>query len=279
MLQSSMLKTLIVTRFIVLLGSIGIFFISSAVLADQNSISANNRLNTYYSWLNSPWSNDDTIYQTLRNKIDLNLAKSSAPMLVVQQYKAKYEKKTTDPQALFAYCYSVYKTTGSNKGANYIQSQINSGILYKTIAYSHVQIPHTYNYARLAFLETAFFRSPRLISVGKRLIKHSPGDNEVEMALATVLTFSTAPADRSLALKYQQDLATRFPKQPGPYQLLGLLYYRTAWLNHSQEDANKSVAAYQQALDLSPKNNESSSEYRDIIDFIKNLQVQWKQNK
>lgn len=239
---------------------------------------ANQRIETYDAWLNAPWTDNDTPYNDLRRAIDSALVNSSHPAVIVQQYEDQFRKSPTDPKALFAYGYASLKAADVPNGIGWAQSQLKLDDLYLPIAAARLRPPHTYNFVRLGFLAVADLNNPARISIGKRLLKHSPDDDEVEYYLARALNFSKVPADRNQAVSYQQDLARRFPNSPRPYRLLGLIYYRTAWLNHSQADADKSIAAYQRAFELSPKTQADRSENDAIIKFIQNLQAQWKQS-
>ena len=251
---------------------------SSAATPESTRLFVKKRIATFYSWLNAPWTGNDAPYQTLRDNIDIALAKASHPTEIVQTYENQFTKTPTDSKVLFAYAYSTYKVTELPNGISYSLSHLNFGGVYDSIASAKNYPPHTYNYARLAFLENASLKNSKLISIGKRLLKHSPNDDEVEYALATVLIFSEAPADHTLAVSYQQDLVRRFPNDQRPYRLLGLIHYRTAWLTHSQAEADKSIAAYQRAFELSPKDKTTQSEGEMTIKFIQNLKTQWKQN-
>jgi len=238
----------------------------------------NERMETYESWLNAPWTDNDAAYRDLRRAIDSSLVNSSHPAAIVQQYEDQFRRSPTDPKALFAFGYSSLKAADVPNGIGWTQSRLKLGGLYLPIAASRIRPPHTYNFARLGFLVVADIHSLPLINIGKRLLKHSPNDDEVEYYLATALTFSKVSTERNLAMSYQHDLARRFPDSPRSYRLLGLIYYRTAWLNHSQTDADKSIAAYRRVLELSPKDQTTRSETEVIIKFIQNLQAQWKQN-
>ncbi len=238
----------------------------------------NKTIETFYSWLNAPWTDDDAPYRNLRHAIDMALANPSSPATIIQQYEDQFRKSPTDSKALFAFVYSAFKASELPNGIGKTQFLWKFDDLYTSIGTSKIHPPHTYNFARLGFLGSAFYNDPALINIGRRLLNHSPNDDEVEYYLATALNFSKVPADRNQAVSYQQDLARRFPNSPRPYRLLGLIYYRTAWLNHSQADADKSIAAYQRAFELSPKTQADRSENDAIIKFIQNLQAQWKRN-
>jgi tetratricopeptide (TPR) repeat protein len=251
---------------------------SSAAPQESTRSFVAKRVRNFNAWLNAPWTDSDVIYRDLRSMIDIDLTKSSNPAIIVQRYEDQFRRNSTDPKALFAFVYCAFKASEIPNGISKMQFESKFDDLYTSISNAKIQAPQTYNYARLVFLGSAPYNDPTLINIGKRLLKQSPNDDEVEYALATVLTFSKVPADRNLAINYQQDLAKRFPNDSRTYRLLGIINYRTAWLNHSQMDADKSIAAYQRALDLSPQSGTTRSEYKTIIKFIRNLQAQWKQS-
>ena len=198
--------------------------------------------------------------------------------MIVQQYEDQFRKSPADPKALFTFAYSSLKAAEVPNGIGWAQSRLKLDNLYILVAASRIRPPHTYNFARLGFLVVADLNDPTRISIGERLLKQAPNDDQVEDYLARALTFSKVPTNRSLAVSYQQDLARRFPDSPRSYRLLGLICYRTAWLNHSQADADKSIAAYRRVLELSPRDQTTRSETEVIIRFIQRLQAQWKQS-
>lgn len=238
---------------------------------------ASQRIETYDAWLNAPWTDNDAPYGDLRRTIDIALVSPSNPAAVVQKYEDQFRKSPTDLKALFAFGYASLKATEVPNGISRAESQVNLDALYLPIAASRIRPPHTYNFTRLGFLAVADLNNPARINIGKRLLKHAPNDDEVEYYLANALNFSKAPTDRNQAMSYQQDLARRFPDSLRPYRLLGLIYYRTAWLNHSQADADRSVAAYRRVIELSPQDQTTRSDTEVIIKFIQSLQAKWKQ--
>jgi tetratricopeptide (TPR) repeat protein len=244
----------------------------------STDVFVNQRLKNFYSWLNAPWTDEDAPYQAIRERIDTVLDKSSQPTMIVNSYQAESKKSPTDPKALFAYCYSAFKATELPNGISDTQFDSKFDALYTPIANAALHLPHTYNYARLVFLGDSRYNSaaPDLIPIGKRLFEHSPKDADVEYAFARMLVFSKNPTDINLAISHQQNLARRFPNDPRTDKLLGIIYYRKAWLSHSQTEADKSIAAYRRAYELSPQDKATQHFGEITIKFIQDLKAQWK---
>lgn len=251
---------------------------SCDTLSSSTKTSINKNVANFYLWLNAPWTDDDSTYQSLRSDIDISLTKADHPAQKAEKYEEQYKKTPTNAKALFGYCYSAYKASELPNGINKSQFDAKFDDLYTLIAKSKLPLPHTYNYARLVFLGASRYHSagPKLISVGTRLFKHKPSDDEVEYALSTMLTFSSIKKERDQAILYQHDLASRFPSDPRTYRLLGIIYYRMAWLSHSQLEADKSIAAYEREYELSRQDTETQREGKTIVNFIQHLKLQWK---
>lgn len=236
------------------------------------------QLNAYYSWLNAPWTDDDAPYAAIRISVDKAVAKAAKPSEIVQDYKRKFINSPANAKLLFAYCYFAFKSSETPNGISKSQFQSEYDNFYTANSDRRLSLPHAYNYIRLAFLGDSHYNSnsPFLTPLGKRLVKHSPEDADVQYALAKLLTYSDSSADRSLGAKYQQELAQRFPADPRTYYLLGSIHYRRAWLTHSQAEADLSIAAYQRSYKLSPQDKATQREGEITIKFVEDLKAKWK---
>ncbi len=225
-----------------------------------------------YAWFNSPWIDDDRPYQNIRNKIGQALAEGQKPLAVLQRYRTLAQQQPDNPQAIFGYGYAVYKAETLPNGpseADTFQDSCNVSKMWTT-----VHGPHTYDYVRLMFLhESLSSPTPDLIAVGRRLLARSPNDYEVEYGLATMASVSLKPTERSQALVYQQDLAQRFPNDPRQYRLAAEIHRAASARTHSNTEAAKSIAAYQQYLVLAPQ---FRAKTENDIRLMKELQGMWR---
>lgn len=239
---------------------------------------AKKRLLTYYAWLNAPWSDDDAPYSAIRQSIDQALATGQDAHAVYQRYKTQALQAPTDPKAVFGLTYAAYraKTTPSSSSKTDVDDDL--GNLYLLIANKKASLPHTYNYARLAFVSNAEGNAdPKMKEIGLRLLQRDPNDHDVEYYVATVLNSSKDPIDRQRAVAYEEDLSRRTPHDPRLYRLLGMIHYNTAYLHHSQIEADQSIMAYQQYLGAAPPDRETEGQIRATIKFIQQVKERWKQ--
>ena len=224
------------------------------------------------AWFNSPWTGNDQPYQNIRSDIDQALAEGQKPAAVLQKYRDVAQKQPNSPQAIFGYGYAVYKAETLPNGLSEAETFQDSCKV--SLMWMKVHGPHTYDYARLMFLhESLSSPTPDLIAVGKRLLARNPIDYEAEYGLATMASVSLNPTEHAQALVYQQDLARRFPNDPRQYRLLAEIYRADAARPHSEAEAAKSIAAYQQYLVSAPQ---FQAKTENDIRLMKELQTMWR---
>lgn len=264
------------------IAALGCMMLPQQTSAQKNSLpswmvaQAKQRLATYYAWLNAPWSDDDTPYQKIRDNIDRDLTAGQDAEAVYQRYKTQAVKAPTEPKAVFGLTYAAYRAEMTPSNSDKTQIIDDVGYISLLIEYKKASLPHTYNYARLAFVSYASaFADPKMIDVGKRLFQRDSNDHDVEYYLSAVLNSSNDPADRQQAMAYEQDLARRTPNDPRLYRLLGMIHYNTAWVHHSQTELDACIEAYQRYLQLAPSDKETRSIIPARIKFAQNLKVQW----
>lgn len=232
-------------------------------------------LRAYHAWVNARWTDDDGPYQGIRNQIDQALAGGQKPNAIIKKYETVRARKPADAQSLFGLGYICY-VAGSLSDVSRDEVQRVQDDLYVAASNKKAHLPHTYNYTRLLFISDSIdLPDPKLKDLGKRLLARDPSDYDVEYHLANDLTFSDEASDRAQAVAYQKDLARRFPNDPRQYRLLGVIYYRVAWLNHNPADVEKCVAAYRRYIDSTSGNREDRARAELNIKFIRNLQAQW----
>ena len=246
-----------------------------AAPATPSQIAVGASLKAHYAWMNAPWTEDDSPYQAVRDTIERVLSSGRKPADVVKQYQTGTTQRPSDPVAKFGYYYAADRAENVPNGISNLEAWKADGDFNSSVE-KHL-LPHTYNYARLAFLRNAReVGDIHVIGVGRRLLKQDPQDSSVEYALARVLTYSDTPSDFVQAVTLQKDLARRFPNSPKTAWLLGDIYYHTAYRSHSQADAERSVVAYQHALDVAPPTPEMRNAVRVTVLFIRQLEARWK---
>lgn len=248
---------------------------TAAAPQTPSQIAVGASLKAHYAWMNAPWTEDDRPYQALRDTIERALSSGRKPADVVKQYQTAAAQRPADPLAKFGYYYAADRAENVPNGISNVEAWKADGDFESSLK-KHL-LPHTYNFVRLEFFRGVYGASDvHLIGVGRRLLKQDPKDTSVEYALATVLTYSDAPGDFAQAVALQQDLARRFPNSLKTAWLLGDIYYHTAYRTHSLADAERSVAAYQHALDVAPPTPEMRNAVRVTVLFIRNLEARWK---
>ena len=133
------------------------------------------------------------------------------------------------------------------------------------------QLPHTYNFARLAFLcLNVGFTDVRLIGLGNRLIRADPSDVSVLNLQVGVLTMQPKAAWEQLAEKYARDIAVMRPGEPATYASLGWAYY-SAWSSaKKRSDADEAISDYEKYLQLGDPQSAYRPRALKILEEIKN---------
>ena len=202
---------------------------------------------TVWDWATVPWDGNEKPYQQMRATIDNAITGGRKPQDLVFLYENPARQNLNDPKAQFKRAYAAYlaaKQTDDAEGERILGEPRTSLIL--------APFPKTYEYARLIFLTEDYLGMPnsRLQEVSKRLLKRDPSDTAVKYAAARNLIFSTNPADRNLAYRCAHELLVAKPDWASPHGLQGYIYYRRWQTSKSKDDANKSIAEYQQYLRL-----------------------------
>lgn len=218
--------------------------------ATQQALSKQH-LEKLYASLNAPWADDDRPYQNIRSSIEKALAQGQSTAALLQQYETPARRQPHDAKALFGWGYAAYWAATAPSTISESQAHQELGDVY--LAIGRIQVPHTFNYARLRFLNIAcIVPDQELTPIGKRMLQHDPNDYDVKYYLASVLSVSRVPTDRQQSVAYAQDLIRQHPSMPSVYSLLGSIYYEAWHRDKRKEDAEQSVAAYRHYLQLAP---------------------------
>lgn len=241
----------------------------AAFAAPPTPAQAQRQLDTYSSWLNAPWTDNDQPYQRIRLSIDQAISHGANPFNLLKQRQKELEKAPGNFQTQFAYYYTAYQAVtwpkrADDKGFDVLLL----GNLF--IAIIRTPHPHTYNYVRLAFLCGEYnFNDPNRKSVGLRLVQRDPNDYDVKYYTTNILVASPLPSDRAIAMKYANDLVTNYPNIASPHAMAGYIHYQSWLRSRNKRDSAEAISQYQQYLLLAPA---KAGFRRQAENFIKQMQ-------
>ena len=220
-----------------------------------------------WQWMEEKWNGDEAAYQKLRAVIEKNKREGKLTSDVIERYRLLHEKKQTDPSALYQWSYASFEATQTNPPI--FQAQLVSPTTFE-----EAPSPHTYEYDRLRFLVWAHY-SPhaRFQSIGERLLRHTPNDNDVRYYLIQCYEPEHSEQEKQKALTLAQNLIHSAPYRPGAYSALAGIYFRLWMVNHQTKDGNKAVSAYQEYLYIAPKNYAWRRQAASIIGYIRSHQA------
>ena len=228
---------------------------------------ARNYMQTYYAWLNAPWTDDDRPYQHMRQVIEQAISHHANPFDLLKQRQKDLDKVPSDPKAQFAYYYTAYQAATWPKRPDNTEFSIGVQILGNLfIAILRTPHPHTYNYVRLEFLCGQYnFIDPNRKAVGLRLVHRDPSDYDVKYYTIASLIPSPLLSDHTIALKYANTMVTEYPKKPSSHSLAGYLHYQSWLQTKNKQDAAVALSQYQQYLQLEPRRSTSRKQAESII--------------
>ncbi len=243
---------------------------SATFAAPPTRAEAQHQLDTYYSWINAPWIDNDQPYKHIRMSIDQAISGGANPFDLIKQRQKDLDKSPQDFQTQFAYYYTAYQAVtwpkrADDKGFDVL---LLGNIFIAVIRERH---PRTYNYVRLAFLCGQYnFNNSKLKAVGLRLVQHDPNDYPVKYYTTNILIVSSLPADHALAVKYIDDLITNYPTMASPHAMAGYIHYQSWLRSKSRQDSAEAISQYQQYLRLAPA---KAGFRRQAENFIKQMQA------
>lgn len=217
------------------------------------------QIHAYDSWCNAPWTGDDRPYQILRTDIEREATDGQKAVALMRKYELELAKEPHDFQAQFAYYYAAYWAVVLPDGLTPREENFRLGNLYLSIA--RVPHPHTYNYARLAFLCQAHdFPDPDMKDLGLRLVHQDPSDYQViyntisVLLAASVLLAGDKSSNEAEALTLAESLVNRYPEKPSVYAQLAGVYRQMWFTSKSPAEAKEAIAGYRKYLSLAPAN-------------------------
>lgn len=220
------------------------------------------RAQEQYAWTYQVWDSSDP-YARVRANADVALARESRPDQLVGRYSQQASKQPRDPQALYLYAYTFYCRS--------VQTQKRDERRFTDLSrlFASTPSPRSYQYARLRFvIEGHVFATPKLASLGKRLLRRNPNDVDVNFYIINMLNMAQ-PSERALAFTCAYRLARINPKRASSYSSLGWVHFRSWMLTKNPQDADKAIAAYTKYLQLAPANDPFRPRAQQIIALIR----------
>ena len=213
----------------------------------------------YQKWMNARWTQDDGPYKSIRDTLDHELVVSSNLPRILATQQLNLSKHPRDPRRVFAYYYALYhydrKSTNIESGSkpNPIEG------IYDIIASQSLQLPHTYNFARLAFLcqgqsAAQFGSSLGTNPLGWRLLSREPRDIDVLTEFIAILTYNYSPVSRNTAMQLAKRIVRIEPTNGDGYGMLGCVYAGNYVANRDALDRDKAIENYSKCLQMEPNN-------------------------
>jgi len=143
------------------------------------------------------------------------------------------------------------------------------------IADKAVEMPHTYECARIVFLCAYEADDGSIRTLGMSLLRRNPNDYEVKRCLAGLLVFSDSPEDRDLGAKYVQQVVKDRPTDPRRYALLASQQVKLALVGESIKNAEAGTSYYRLYLDSEPPESPDAKEFNEKIQIVNNLIKKW----
>lgn len=214
------------------------------------------------AWATEPWTGNDQPYEKIEAEVDKIFSQNKMTRALLTQYQTTADKKLKDPQAQFRWYYASLRARESHPA---ILQKIYPG----PAVLERPAFPHSYQYSRIGFLvETEDGPSPNYKDLGVRLLRQHPQDYELEYHLAICFDPSRSPEAKQEALTYAQDLIRMKPNDTRSYATLAHVYYYCWSVSKNKDDADKAISAYQQYLQLGPRNVDSRKLAENIIKEI-----------
>lgn len=204
------------------------------------------------TWAMDPWAGSDKPFTTIRTEIDKVSKEDQFSRSVLVAYREQARKNPKDPVAQFCWGYAYYKAW--NDGVQ-LGTEVENLDTSLDIAWGLQQVPspHSYEYTRLLFLNSAKRSMYHLGPVGRRLLRHTPEDYDVEFYFYEGLASAATPVERKEALLGAQKLIRQYPERRGaPYGVLAEVY-SAQWEKGDVQSGPLAMAAYQKYLSMPPK--------------------------
>ena len=208
-------------------------------------------VDSFYSFMNANWSGSDEPYAKIRRDIDSALSRGVSPEEVLQHTETEYPQSNV-PISVFARGYAGLMTdykfdagTKDDVNACSLMRQTGNEIFYRSKLF-----PHTYNFVRLAFLLDGDVGTGKLNTVGEKLLKKAPYDQEVSFVLTIVLLESGEQPDIQMAIKLANERVAEHPNEFRSYSVLARVQLAQYNATHDVIYAKMAISSYHHATSL-----------------------------
>lgn len=228
---------------------------SDVVIGDAVSAGSLRPEHFSWKWTTEQWTGSDVPFAKIRQEVKEVRTKGNLNKAYLKKLEEAANQRSDDAETQFRWGYAMLE-------APYAGINLKSGPYsdyYSVVrALGRPKSPHSYLYARLRFvLMSLEYEYAPLKNLGIRLLNRNPEDTPVKTYLISYLSDLGDVEERKLALKYAQQLVSKYPRWAGAYSILGS-YYQTSFLRYDEIDAaNKSIAAYQKFISLLPKSDQA----------------------
>jgi hypothetical protein len=236
-------------------------------------------IKTYDDWCNSPFVQNDKVYATIRRTIDSDIAShKQTPHQIFLKYGEARAQNPKNLEYLFGYIYAAVQKVNIDGMTASPQEYKAYPDLYDIISSKTMNVPHTYNWARLSFIAHSFNGSfPGQISVGERILSKDPNDDLMKYCLASVLSDSFKPEERLKAIDIaQKQLALHHDATA--YISLANVYFEVAFRSHDPKYADLAINTYGTVIQQSPKQYQKDY-YNNRIKYLEQEKQQWASNR
>lgn len=204
-----------------------------------------------WNWMADQWTGSDRPYADTKVAINA-IAKNGGlnrAVLAAYQEQARRNPKDSTAQYRWGYAFETALNDGTSIGT--VVQNLDTSL---DIAWGLQQVPspHSYEYTRLLFLNSAKRSMYKLIPLARRLLQHTPDDYAVEFFLCKGLASATTLEGKEEALAYAQKLIKKYPNRGGPYGALAEVY-SAQWEKGDVQSGPLAMAAYQKYLSMPPK--------------------------
>jgi hypothetical protein len=123
--------------------------------------------------------------------------------------------------------------------------------------------------------DSSFFH---LKSFGQRLLRRNPNDYDVKFWMIRALNPHTSEEDRTLIVRYAQELVKAKPDRPGSYSSLGFAYKELFFADKSLSAGDKALKAYRQYYAMIPATATTQKNQHYVTSLIQRMQTKWKKD-
>lgn len=249
----------------------GLLFLPSAYSCAQAALPLGNGAISEQertAWVSEKWSSSDKAFVLAKKQIQQKVQSSKDKIALAATYRELFKKSPKSSVLLFKWGMSTFYAS-KTKPSTWSPEEI----YFLLTSLDTVPSPHSLQYDRMRFLLQSHFRGEGFLkTMGLRLLKVNPQDDDVRALMILVLNVVGNPADGQLAINFAKQLIARHPTDPRWYAMLGSAYDLVSVRTNSLEDCQKSISAFKSCLKLAKKSDFVYSHAQYMIDVIeKNL--------